>query len=873
MATLSSIAKAVGSKNISAKAKADELKKKKVLPTITPPKRRSETYQEQIDISQAVKDARNNNLLSADKTQPVVKTENKKLTDEQKIALGIDPKYASMEEQQADAANIAQVEASDAAIKESALGVVGQDYTDESAYVNKLSKDLGLDIGNVPSTMELKIDQIKQDQADEMYYQQEQARLAAEAEAIARQRQIEQSEAAKASNTAQFAQGREGVYSTGADQAKNKLNDIIQGRVDEAGSRLQAAHLQRSRALAQLEKAQQSDNEQLIRNLSNQVAKAEQDIREAEIAQANAQHVAAQDALAVQEQNSKNVTKAFDVFEKAPGGSFADMTPELIAESFDIDMGAASMIKALDAKKATIDTTTPEGKIQQAAVNKAIAEAKVAGMTQDEKNYAFYKTLLASDPNSALAYAQKNGFADSPNAQEALENQLEWDKYANDYYTENGIWPSRGGQTTPSGSVENTDSVGEWGGQCGYYTNEYYGAKLFGNSLNNKLEYNNSDVPVTGGAFISKYGLEIEGIGNTGHVGIVTKVYPDGSFDIQDSNRHGDETIDTAHVSNPTEYGIVGYFNPSQAAAGWSPSADYAPPALPSKQEYLASTGASYLDPTQGGIGKQLTEKDAILAQMKAGNMTNTEVTKNRNKARNQGWLDEFTAIQNSPKIKPITIADSTKYNVPAAITQYQLDEILAYREQQGLGNRQFQAYVNDTATDAGGTSEHDKLVKFIQLRENLQEAKDLYEEFTEVENGGLSGWWDKTGRTFARLGTWIGTEPTKELELYKKIQALTGDALVNYVKETSGVAVSEQEFERLKQYKPNVDMPDYQFKDQLDRMIKEYDASAQAKLKRFGFTDKKQMEDVIMGRTLMPQTVPGTPQPQIEQPTYTLPD
>jgi len=637
---------------------------------------------------------------------------------------------------------------------------------------------------------------------------------------------------------AEFLPGREGPVAGSAAAAVSGFQGRVTEQLTNAKIRLDSAMQSRARQLKELEKAQKDGNDKLATSISNNLAqtgKAIQDMR-----------------VDLENQQAANTQKAMDFIGKMAPGSFQGMDLVSMSNLFGGDMGMAQTVQNLDTMRFNAQISSPD-------YIKSMNEAMTVGMTAEQKNFLYYQKLLKSDAVSAQAFAQKAGFADTKTAQQEFDNQMEWNDYALKYYQETFTWPSRDGVTYADGSVDDNVPVGSTGGQCGEYVNNYFGAKIFGDTLASKMENNNSDIPVAGGAFISKYGYNLATIGQTGHTGLVTKVYEDGSFDIKDSNRNGDEMVDTSHVTDPAASGIIGFFDPAKTTPKWNPNGkelasvtSYTPPVLPGGQ----------------GMGKQLTGRDAIMAQIKSGLVTPTDATKYRKMAEAQGWLDEYIKAVTDPKVKPLSPSEAAQYGVPSSINQYQLDEILAYRKQQGLGNQTFQSFVNDKATDQSGTSEGDKLMKFVQLRENLQEAKDVYKLLQE-EGGGISGWWDTAKRVTGRVGeSVLGIGQTNEQKYYRQLDALTGEALVSFVKEISGVAVSEPEFQRLKRYKPNVDMTEDQFTDQLDRMISEYEASAKAKAKRFGFDSVEQMNRVITGE-IKSDIFPDTPQ----QDTFTLPD
>ena len=110
-------------------------------------------------------------------------------------------------------------------------------------------------------------------------------------------------------------------------------------------------------------------------------------------------------------------------------------------------------------------------------------------------------------------------------------------------------------------------------GECGQLVNDALfggpGGGGMGDSFESKMALNNSPrKPVAGGAFIEK----INGLA-TGHTGLVEKVYPDGSFDIRESNYEGKWVVstDTIHPGEPRWKTIVengGFYDPIKGGTG-----------------------------------------------------------------------------------------------------------------------------------------------------------------------------------------------------------------------------------------------------------------------------------------------------------------
>lgn len=114
------------------------------------------------------------------------------------------------------------------------------------------------------------------------------------------------------------------------------------------------------------------------------------------------------------------------------------------------------------------------------------------------------------------------------------------------------------------------DSIKDWsyGWQCGAFVNDVLKAggadKVFGNSLKEKIDVCNADTPQVWYAAVFDFWHKSSDWINHGHVGIVTKVYDDGSIDVLESNHNGKETISTQHYSaNSVKYSVQWYYRPS----------------------------------------------------------------------------------------------------------------------------------------------------------------------------------------------------------------------------------------------------------------------------------------------------------------------
>lgn len=201
-----------------------------------------------------------------------------------------------------------------------------------------------------------------------------------------------------------------------------------------------------------------------------------------------------------------------------------------------------------------------------------IGQIGVEKPTADQQNFGFYQELQQSDPAMAEKFAQLVGFGDKQNEYE-LKGSMDEGFVAFDKKT---------GTIKPLGKYDSQVRTGEVRldvqdgtvlerGQCGEFVNDALGVKsLFQDSYASKASKVNSQTPTAGGAFIMNTGDA------NGHVGIVEKVYSDGSIDVVDSNfynKSAPETVSRRHITDPSGAGIVGYYAPSAETIEFSQEA------------------------------------------------------------------------------------------------------------------------------------------------------------------------------------------------------------------------------------------------------------------------------------------------------------
>ena len=103
--------------------------------------------------------------------------------------------------------------------------------------------------------------------------------------------------------------------------------------------------------------------------------------------------------------------------------------------------------------------------------------------------------------------------------------------------------------------------------QCGKYVNDYLQeigvGRYYDNELSTKLNSVNSYAPKEWTIAVFDYNHKSADGVNYGHVGIVTQVYSDWSFDVMDSNFWSDEKIQKRHIK-PWSSSLKWFFDPSK---------------------------------------------------------------------------------------------------------------------------------------------------------------------------------------------------------------------------------------------------------------------------------------------------------------------
>ena len=246
--------------------------------------------------------------------------------------------------------------------------------------------------------------------------------------------------------------------------------------------------------------------------------------------------------------------------------------------------------------------------------------------------------------------------------------------------------------------------------------------------------------------------------------------------------------------------------------------------------------------------------KDALLAQIKNGLLTKGDATDIINEFEDdEEFLSEVTEAFNDPKNKVIGESLSTKFNTPTLITKGQFDNIIQAREDAGFGNKFFQGQKE---------KEYNNIVSWIEMQKDLvsiralKEGGDFIKTLSEDEQQRIL---DDFGDTFkvdtveklVKTGE-VNTGPITGRTLGARelipgqsgkerrqvaLDTLSGKYTVEFMKEASGVAISENEAKRLQKLVPNIKLQDFRFKTDAKDAQDTLNEKLLAAANRFGFT------------------------------------
>lgn len=416
-----------------------------------------------------------------------------------------------------------------------------------------------------------------------------------------------QGEMAIEGTNAALAQGREGVMGSSAPIVANEFSQRTKQVIEEANTRLQMANDARTQALADLKTAQQDQNWALAEQIKSRIAGAESQIRQEEVALMDAENQASKtaldwtkygtDAAAQQAETARQNLTTFSTLVETG----AELTPQGLKSlstqlgldfetAFDFYEGAKAIREekglSNEDKQVRIDQLKQDLQDQQAGLNIAevkklsiiedmyksgasqeeISRAKDAFGLTDDQDPIYQLELEIKRADAKIKTAEANGQLISPLDQldyaSKVAELMEKTGGTGSYKPTNSKY---GVTATANGIVVDVATGSRPGrGQCGEFVNDVLGIGV-GDKLSDKTKFIDKSiiVPSAGMAFVSPKGYDLGGGVNSGHIGIVESVNPDGTFNTVEANENGDEKITRRQNVPVTE--VVGFIRPPKA--------------------------------------------------------------------------------------------------------------------------------------------------------------------------------------------------------------------------------------------------------------------------------------------------------------------
>jgi len=470
---------------------------------------------------------------------------------------------AAMLAQNAEASAKPQVDNSNFGKMESLTGYESEAGLTPEMMLNEQAKGLQkteealfgksqLDIKTGENLYTIQAKKKKEDDAKALATMQAESDLAAANEQASFDTMKQQEKAGTAAITAATSGGREGIISEGNQRLGKQVTQEMNGRIDLANRNVEMAKTRREQVMADLKAAQASGNLQLAQSYQQDLANAQNDLMNADAQRAQTIADANQQGIDM----IKQMTSLSDGLSGAFAGEIAGMSVPDIQSVYGLDSSTAMIFKTSAMNKAAIDPSDPEYRKKMAQADEAEQNALFAGMTTEQKNFEYYKQMMAYDPQGAKQFAQAAGLNEQQSFFANFNQQFEVEQ-ANVQKTFEAtgvkvpIKSKYAYDVTPDGSVSLERSAPAGAkparGQCGMFVNDILGGGLIKDSWASKKALVNSQVPVAGCAFMEATGEP------WGHTGFVEKVYKDEngkviSIDIRESNYVATETVSTANI-------------------------------------------------------------------------------------------------------------------------------------------------------------------------------------------------------------------------------------------------------------------------------------------------------------------------------------
>jgi len=456
------------------------------------------------------------------------------------------------------------------------------------------------------STLEEEIARRKKAQDESTSFLTEQQQLQREQEQ-AQLRQLQTSgESQAASVAASLTPGREGFVGGTAKEGISQFKQLIAEKIDLAGGRLRMAENSRAQQMKELKAAQDAGDKQLVQSIRQGIAVAEQEITKNKAALIDAQVQANEQALKIAQFESAESRANFDSFQTLVetgidldanaliGLSTRMNIPADIVNGVYQGMDFIRKDKSLSLAEKQVGYEQELNKLRDYQLGLSSKEAKkvddflnlsrsgnysqeqlqsfaIAMDIPNDKNPVFLADLKIKQAEAKIKDAESRGELVDPRDRLDLAEQT-W-KYR-ELTGQNGLYKPTSSKYPVAAQgngirVEVTDGQklgyvnGRDTGQCGAFVNDVLGIGV-GDKLSDKTKFIDYSiaVPQPGMAFVQGGGYDLK-VGESGHIGIVESVNPDGTFNTVEANLNNDRKV--SRRNNVAVNEVIGFIRPNKS--------------------------------------------------------------------------------------------------------------------------------------------------------------------------------------------------------------------------------------------------------------------------------------------------------------------
>src|SRR5574343_95847 len=413
-------------------------------------------------------------------------------------------------------------------IMQPAVDLVGGQFRSSQSGVRDTADELGLNITTATKTassleeyMKMLADERKKTAEEKIA----QTGIQEGLDAATVQQNADQLRSQAAGTVASLAQGREGVISAGSPMVAKHATGYTESVIKQAQTSLDLANRQRAEYVKGLEEAVAQGNEDMIKNYREQIATADQTIRQETLAAAQGEQLAANTNKIKSETLQSNFEAMGEFAQNLDIGALTTM-----AENAGLSYGQTVAMRDMAVLTAKLGKAKSQGEVDQltAQIAKLKKETEFVGKPADVQEFEYYRMLTPSQQNEY----EKLKTIGNYQLVESEGKIYGYDK------TNNKL-----SLLADQGEAINYDpevfKIGQAVGWCGDYASSISTASTVGDSWSDKQNAIQDKNVSRGDKLLIPLGVDKNGKGY-GHVAVVLNFDPvTGDIQVAESNKDG----------------------------------------------------------------------------------------------------------------------------------------------------------------------------------------------------------------------------------------------------------------------------------------------------------------------------------------------